>query len=1050
MDDAFFKNNTMKYKIVWLLTILIVPVNHIYSHFKTTKDSPIHINSKHELEYKTESNGDRVPDYSYCGYMASETSIPNIPIKVVVAPLKGDATQVIQNAIDYVSSLPLDKNGFRGTVLLEKGLFHILGSLKIQSSGVILRGSGCKQEETVLIGEGDDRETLIRIVGDNNKKSSDTISLSSVYFPVNTTHLTFDKEHPYKVDDQITINRPSTKEWLEFIGTDKIGQYVDYPLTHWEPGDFDINWQRKVIDVTSKSITIDVPLTNSLDPKFGGGSVSKYQWEGRINNIGIENLCCISTYDPTNNKDENHRWMAITMENVTDAWVRRVETRNFVSSSVAVWETASRITIEDCKSLEPIGEIGNYRRYSFQTLGQQILFQRCYAEYGYHAFSVGFTTPGPNAFVQCYSFLPYNFSGSTGGWANGILFDNMTIDGGNICLGWRDVDGQGGGWTSANSLCWSSRVAQIHLGAPPTAINWAYASWAQGYGKGHHELQHTFVTPKSLYYAQLKARTRRSSEEENKIYFYNSNETTAPSPELSTQASINAMLPDLTMKEWIDTMITRYPIKPDLSEAKYSTNIKLLNKINKEPNDHPISISNGWINVDGKVITGKRNRTSMWRGSTRPSQFKEPQPNLVRYVPGRIGYGLTDDLDSLIQNMKNSNSFAVQHYPALWYERRRDDHARYRRVDADVWAPFYEQPFSRSGIGEAWDRLSKYDLNQWNTWYWIRLKQFADLADENGLVFIHEHFLQHNIIEEGAHWADYPWRSANNINNLGFPEPTHYAGDKRVYMAKQFYDITNETRRKYLRKYIRKCLDESIDNSNTIHHLGWEYTGPIQFVQFWLDVINEWQKENNKDVLVMLPGTKDVQDSILKDPSRSKVVDIIDIIQWQNREDGTIYAPIGGQSLATRQYARIMDVGETSFNQVYRAVNEMRKNYPNKAVVYSRRLKAPLNWASFMAGGSFSSIPPISDNKFAEDVCLMKPIKSNPGIYILGKKDFGYLIYSENIDLNIEIPGDTGMYRCKLINTKTGEITIASKSILNGQIRNLDLNNDQNIIWLYK
>jgi hypothetical protein len=190
--------------------------------------------------------------------------------------------------------------------------------------------------------------------------------------------------------------------------------------------------------------------------------------------------------------------------------------------------------------------------------------------------------------------------------------------------------------------------------------------------------------------------------------------------------------------------------------------------------------------------------------------------------------------------MVTNNVVVMQHFPALWYERRRDDHSRTRRADADVWAPFYEQPFSRSGQGEAFDRLSKYDLSQWNTWYWMRLKEFADLADREGLLFIQEHYLQHSIIEEAAHWVDYPWRTANNINNTGFAENPAYAGDKRVYKAEEFYDTTHTVRRKLHRDYIFKSLENFRDNTNVIHHLGWEYTGPLHFVQFWLDVITEW------------------------------------------------------------------------------------------------------------------------------------------------------------------------------------------------------------------
>jgi len=1028
----------MKLKLIITVFVLLAFAcgQHAWAHFKTTADSPIQIFPDGKLIYKVESNGDRVPDFSFCGYMSSETPIPDVTVKVIVPAMEGDATEYIQNAINYVSSLPLDKNGFRGTILLEKGTFNIAGSLTIRTSGVVLRGSGCNNDGTILIGMGVDRATLIRITGVNNRKNEAPVQLADKYFPVNSTILTFKNGHSFKVGDQVIVNRPSTKEWLEKIGTDKIGIYVDYTLTKWDAGDFDQNWYRKVVDITPESITIDVPITNSLDPQYGGGNVSKYVWDGRITNVGIENMRCTSSFDPSNAKDENHRWMAITMDNISDSWVRRIVAEHFVSSAVAVWETARRITVEDCKSLAPVGEIGNYRRYSFHSLGQQVLFQRCYAEYGYHAFSVGFTASGPNAFVQCYSYLPYNFSGAIGGWATGVLFDKMTIDGGIISLAFRDVDEQGGGWSAANSLCWQCRAAQIHLPAPPTAQNWAYASWAQGYGNGHHELQHTFVKPESIFYAQLEARTGKKSPETEKILTSESSETTAPSIELSAAMSERSKTPDLIMDEWIDLMINRFPIISDISGAKKidETGYKVSPKVVQ--NAPSFSIKNGWIVKGNRVIAGKKNRTSMWRGTTRPGELVKPAPNLVRFVPGRTGRGLTDDLDTLANDMIRNNVVVMQNFPALWYERRRDDHARTRRANVDVWAPFYEQPFSRSGQGEAFDRLSKYDLTKWNTWYWLRLGRFADLADQKGLMFIQEHYLQHNIIEEGAHWADYPWRSANNINNPGFAENPHFAGDKRVYMGAEFYDTTNTVRNQFHRAYIRKSLDNFKDNTNIIHHLGMEYTGPLHFVEFWLDVISAWEKENNQHVLVMLPGTKDVQDAILADPKRSALVDIIDVIQWQYRKDSSLYAPVGGVSLAPRQYERIIEVGETSFDQIYQAVNEYHTKYPEKAIVYSRPGTKFSDWAVFMAGGSFASLPVIKANDFFENAAEMSTVSlKNPKTnqYVLGRKGAGYIIFSESQSIEIDLSNDNNNYSLKWINPSTGAI-VATQIRVSGRV----------------
>lgn len=76
--------------------------------------------------------------------------------------------------------------------------------------------------------------------------------------------------------------------------------------------------------------------------------------------------------------------------------------------------------------------------------------------------------------------------------------------------------------------------------------------------------------------------------------------------------------------------------------------------------------------------------------------------------------------------MKQKNILVFDQNYGLWYDRRRDDHERVRRRDGDVWGPFYEQPFGRSGQGTAWEGLSKYDLNRPNAWYWSRLKEFAE------------------------------------------------------------------------------------------------------------------------------------------------------------------------------------------------------------------------------------------------------------------------------------------------------------------------------------
>jgi hypothetical protein len=74
--------------------------------------------------------------------MASEKPIPTATVKIVVPVKPGDATLRIQAALRLCRPhLPADKEGIaRSGVVRERYLYQVNGSLKINASGVILRG----------------------------------------------------------------------------------------------------------------------------------------------------------------------------------------------------------------------------------------------------------------------------------------------------------------------------------------------------------------------------------------------------------------------------------------------------------------------------------------------------------------------------------------------------------------------------------------------------------------------------------------------------------------------------------------------------------------------------------------------------------------------------------------------------------------------------------------------------------------------------------------------------------------------------------------------
>ena len=1008
--------------VVWLMALLSTGM--VSAQRKTYPPLINYDRSTGALSYVEDGQGNRVPDYSYCGYNLSDTEIPWIPVQAFVPHGEGDATATIQDAIDYVSSLPPDASGFRGAVLLDKGEFVLEGSLCIHTSGVVLRGQGPGEGGTTLVGAGTIRDAILYLAGNSGapiKITDAPIEITDEYVPLNASTVTVSDASGLVPGGRVLINRPSTEKWIQEIDCEDFGGDI-YGMT-WKPGDKDLLFDRRIERIDGNRVTLDAPLTNALEKEFAESSLIPYAWPGRISNVGVEGILFVSEYNRANEKDEDHRWIAVQFNSVENGWVRQAAFRHFAGSSVFVGEDASKITVEDCVTSHPVSEIGGFRRYTYYNMGQQVLFQRCSSHHGWHDFAIGQCSTGPTAFVQCESLNPYNFSGGVASWATAVLFDVVTIEGGIITMMNRGQDGNGAGWNMANSLLWNTTSAKIECYQPPTAQNWAMGCWAKYKGDGYWYEMDSHLRPLSIFYAQLAARLGRDVSDQARQQPRDTNESTSPTIEQAAYLTALAYEPTQRMYEWAAT--ARIPDEYLSFSGAKTIAWKPVRKDQKTI-ENPLKVKNGKLVRGENLLLGGSQGIVYWNGNLNPSYINSARPHITRFVPGRAGQGFTDDLDEMTDRMVSRGTVTMRHNPALWYERRRDDHERVLREDGDVWAPFYEMPFARSGQGTAWDGLSKYDLTSYNKWYFGRLRRYVELADQKGLLLINQHYHQHNILEAGAHWADYPWRSANNINETGFPEPVNYAGHKRIFMAEQFYDVTNEHLTDLHRRFIRHHLENFPENGGVIHSISSEFTGPAHFTAMWTETIGQWQTETRKDALVMLSATKDVQDSILSVPSLAEVIDVIDINYWFYRGDGTVYAPEGGKNLAPRQHARQVDPGRPSEESVYRAVREYRDRFPSKAVTYTAT-GSNYSWAILMAGGSLASVR-VSDMGFSKAVAGMSPVgENNSDCWAMGS-DRGYLIYPRSRQA-ISFPVENGRYEMLTVDLQTGEVVVYQKNV---------------------
>jgi hypothetical protein len=831
-------------------------------------------------------------DFSYAGYGAGGVSLPTVPAAISMRPTGRDDTELLQQAIDHVSALPARENGFRGAVLLRPGRYRVAGHLEMRTSGVVLRGSG----NATIVATGTGRRTLIEVGGVADAATGPPVSVTDETVPAGGMVLTLESAAGLRPGDRIAITRPSTAAWIAALGMSGLpGTYANQRLD-WAPGSRNLVWDRTVVavDAARRQVTLDAPITTALERRYGGGTVVRVASGLPVARVGIENLVLESEFSAANPFDEQHSWIAVALDRVEDAWARGVVARHFAGSAVRVGPRARRITIEACRSEQPVSEPGGYRRQSFLVEGQQVLVRHCSSEQGMNDFAIGLLAGGPNVFLDSTAAGALGPSGSFESWASGVLYERVRIEGAGIRLTLDSSRAQGGGWTAANSVVWNCNAKDIEARGPEGAANLVNRS------------------TEPLYKTQLAKRTGGK--------------------------------------------LDRQPLSDGVPSGPGSESTSKPRAAAAPAAAGPVQIVNGRFVADGKVLWGGAVNAGWWRGQATPAAALDAGVSLTRFVPGRTGPGLTEDLPALAALMLAQGTPFFQSIPGLWYDRRRDDHSTVSRADGNVWAPFYEMPWDRSGKGTTADGLSRFDLTRFNPWYFERIREFAQLCDEQGLVLYHNLYNTHNVLEIPPHWVDYPWRPANNINDTGLPEPPPIEPGNRLHLANQVYDVSHPVRRALHRAFILHELDELSGARNLFFCLGFQFAGPLSFQEFFQNTVAEWEKKTGRAVRIQLATSKDITDAILADPVRARQVAVIDMRYWQYRPDGSLWAPPGGRNLAFREMIA-QDFGssgdappDTTPLQVYRQVREYHDRYPDKAIVAWHGGAGPI--PVLMAGGA--------------------------------------------------------------------------------------------------
>lgn len=502
---------------VCLCLLLVTTTAHAWT------SSMVQLDAQGRLTYPSDANGNRIPDFSHAGYKGGGVPLPtDIPVVRTLAPTTGDQTARIQAALDEVAALPLQPNGYRGTLQLAAGTWDVLGTIRLRADGIVISGAGNGDDpasNTVLRRTGTSQASIIQAGNRNDAFRSEIPNTRSQVTTerVQVGARSFEVDQPalYRVGDPVIIFHPSTQAWLDAVNR---GGVTDN--NYWRPGEIDIRYHRYITAISGSTITVDAPVFNHLDRSLSQSVLFKYDAAHVIRRVGIEKLQVdiITKGELT----EEHAEDAITFTGTEDSWIRDSTMKHFWHAGVQ-WEGSTRGTAERCRAVEPHSIVTGSRRYNFSMYQSQLILVRdSFADRARHAYVCNGTSLDSGiVFLNCISDRALTSSEGHRRWSTGLLYDSLVATNRQttdiLGLYNRGTYGTGHGWSAAHSVAWNCNASsggRIWIQRPPTAQNYGIGCTGNVTGTGpfagpagHIEgTNQAGLEPRSLYLAQLAQR----------------------------------------------------------------------------------------------------------------------------------------------------------------------------------------------------------------------------------------------------------------------------------------------------------------------------------------------------------------------------------------------------------------------------------------------------------------------------------------------------------------------------------------------------------------
>jgi len=522
-----------KARVTILQTIIVGAISCVQAQ----QSSLVHPGNDGKLVYVPHANTQEsnavniIPDFSTCGYGGGGVVLPigTVPVQVTLSPQDGNDRKRIQDAINQVSELAPDANGFRGAVLLKAGAYEVNdgniptegNALLISRSGVVLRGEGQGPNGTILISDAEKQHTLLCIqppVSPSRIRSNIT-RITDTYVRTGAKSFSVQSTSGFSVGDAIYVTFTPNQTWLDSIFANN---YMESGDLLWDTQTYTVNFERKITALNGNTITINSPIVQPMQTQYGGGEISLFRVSAgeRLYNVGVEDIRLqgAGITGTSSATSQNRLQFAIRPRYVENGWVHGVTGVRVSESTVKTWDVRY-FTVEECAYIDPLGPKEGGWRYAFglDAGSNHVLFQRNYSYDGRHDYVSHARMPGPNVFLDCVSEL-----GTTIGpherWAMGTLFDNLRMESLVAISEHRGTSGTGHAWAGAQQIGWNLESAAMVCDAPKGHMNYSIGclgtevlsslvdNTRPGVYRGYYESKGTHVATRSLYLQQLDDR----------------------------------------------------------------------------------------------------------------------------------------------------------------------------------------------------------------------------------------------------------------------------------------------------------------------------------------------------------------------------------------------------------------------------------------------------------------------------------------------------------------------------------------------------------------